>query len=489
MINQQIESRILKTGTVKWRQLLFIQKDDFKEWLTGGQDKLTNSLIKYQFIDPFKVWEAEDGVYCLDGRHRFLDLEKAVKDGIAVPDELPAVYIDCKDKKEAAELTLVFSSSYAKITEKGLAGFIEQYNLNIEDFTGISLPNIPDLQVELLMTPGDGLPSGELAHIKLQDKFIIPPFSIFDTRQGYWQERKQQWHSIGFNSQATREDIELVAKSGQSSGIYEMRNALRQTLGRDPEWDEIIEYAKSKGKHIYEGASIFDPVLCEIIYTWFCKPGTVILDPTAGGSVRGIVAAMLGHEYHGVDLRADQVAENERQAQQLKLSSCKWYQGDSSRLNQYLPETVKAGLIFTCPPYYDLEKYSDDPADMSNMTYPQFLLAYKNMIVQSVERLEDDCFACFVVSDIRDENGFYRGFANSTVQFFEEAGCKLYNEIVLINVAGSLPVRVGRQFQGYRKVGRMHQEVLIFYKGDPKNIKEKYPEIQVKEMSAEVLEE
>jgi hypothetical protein len=29
------------------------------------------------------------------------------------------------------------------------------------------------------------------AHTKLTEKFIVPPFSILDTRQGYWQERKQ----------------------------------------------------------------------------------------------------------------------------------------------------------------------------------------------------------------------------------------------------------------------------------------------------------
>jgi hypothetical protein len=31
-------------------------------------------------------------------------------------------------------------------------------------------------------------------------------------------------------------------------------------------------------------------VLCEIAYRWFSPPGGLILDPFAGGSVRGIVA-------------------------------------------------------------------------------------------------------------------------------------------------------------------------------------------------------
>ena len=39
------------------------------------------------------------------------------------------------------------------------------------------------------------------------------------------------------------------------------------------------------------GTLIFDPVLCEIAYRWFCPKGGVVLDPFAGGSVRGIIAS------------------------------------------------------------------------------------------------------------------------------------------------------------------------------------------------------
>ena len=38
----------------------------------------------------------------------------------------------------------------------------------------------------------------------LAEKFIIPPFSVFDTRQGYWQARKRQWLAIGIKSELGR---------------------------------------------------------------------------------------------------------------------------------------------------------------------------------------------------------------------------------------------------------------------------------------------
>ena len=42
------------------------------------------------------------------------------------------------------------------------------------------------------------------------------------------------------------------------------------------------------------GTSIFDPVLCEVLYNWYSPAGGVVLDPFAGGSVLGITAEMLG---------------------------------------------------------------------------------------------------------------------------------------------------------------------------------------------------
>jgi DNA modification methylase len=71
------------------------------------------------------------------------------------------------------------------------------------------------------------------------------------------------------------------------------------------------------GREELTGTSIFDPVLCELAYSWFSPKGGIVLDPFAGGSVRGIVASKLGRQYIGVDLRAEQVAANRKQGDEL----------------------------------------------------------------------------------------------------------------------------------------------------------------------------
>ena len=83
---------------------------------------------------------------------------------------------------------------------------------------------------------------------------------------------------------------------------------------------------------------------------------------------------------------------------------------------------------------------------------------------------KENRFACFVVGNVRNEAGFYKDLVAETVAAFETAGALYYNEIVLLNVAGSTPIRAGKQFEKYRKVGKVHQNILVFYKGDPKKI-------------------
>ena len=143
-----------------------------------------------------------------------------------------------------------------------------------------------------------------------------------------------------------------------------------------------------------------------------------------------------------------------------------WTCGDSMEL---LPTAPAADFIFSCPPYGDLERYSDDPADLSTMEYHTFMAAYKRIILRCAKQLKPDRFACFVVGDFRDKRtGNYRGFVADTITAFRDVGLELYNEAILVTAVGSLPIRITRQFESGRKFGKTHQNVLVFVKGSGK---------------------
>jgi hypothetical protein len=144
-----------------------------------------------------------------------------------------------------------------------------------------------------------------------------------------------------------------------------------------------------------------------------------------------------------------------------------WVCGDS--MDEIDKSAPRADFIFTCPPYGDLEVYSDDPRDLSTMEYHTFIAAYKRIILRAVRKLERERFACVVVGDFRDDRGFYRGFVHDSVAAFKECNLGFYNEAVFLTPLATLPVRAGPQFAATRKLGKGHQNVLVFVKGDPES--------------------
>ena len=276
-------------------------------------------------------------------------------------------------------------------------------------------------------------------------RFGFPPFSVLDARQGEWQERKRAWARVGIKSEVGRKDGLTYTGAASSFDYYRVKEGTREIT------DE-------------QGTSLFDPTLCECIYRWFSPEGGQVVDPFAGGSVRGIVAGMLGRRYWGCDLRQEQIDANNEQADVIAPDPRPvWVCGDAMTTLDSAPD---ADLVFSCPPYGDLEQYSDDPADLSTMEWHTFKAAYGRIILRSVKRLKPDRFACFVVGDFRDNRGFYRDFVSGTIAAFRDCGAELYNEAILVTSVGSASMRVTKQFEAGRKFAKTHQNVLVFCKGD-----------------------
>ena len=341
----------------------------------------------------------------------------------------------------------------------------------------------------------------------LAEQFRYPPFSVLNAREGWWQDRKRAWIRLGIESELGRgESLLMEAEEVTSPGLNHYRDKHKKALAYDlPDWANrgakkvspggsprpAMDYSKNqrgdgRGRPIDDnsgltfgafdveryatpptGTSIFDPVICELIYSWFCPKTGLIHDPFAGGSVRGIVAAKMGRRYRGVDLRPEQIAANEAQVENICPDNPpEWFVGDSMGIRTILPEE-QGDLLFSCPPYFDLEVYSDDPADISNMKWDKFLEVYRQIIKESLATLKNNRFACFVVGDMRDKKtGSFRNFPGETTRAFQDAGAALYNEAILVTAVGSLPIRASSQFPKSRKLGKTHQNILVFIKGD-----------------------
>lgn len=295
---------------------------------------------------------------------------------------------------------------------------------------------------------GDGGDSEEQAKVALSERFIAPPFSVLDTRQGYWNERKKHWRT-------------LIGDAGESR-----------------------EFALSKGANnekinsINNGVSVLDPVLAELMLHWFGIPGGRAFDPFAGDTVFGYVSATIGIEFTGIELREEQVKLNmERVEGMAAVYVC----DDGQNVAEHI-EKESMDFMFSCPPYFDLEVYSNNPRDASNQKeYADFLKILDKAFTDSIGCLKQNRFAVIVVGDIRGgKQGFYRQFPEGVKEIFARNGMLLYNELVLVESLGTLPQRAGRSMVN-RKVMKCHQNVLVFYKGDTKQIQKHFQVIEFSE--------
>ena len=649
--------------------------------------------------------------------------------------QVPVLYVDLDEREEKIALAVLDPiAGLAYHDEEVLADLlsgIETDNAALAEFLN---------QLDPSAEEAEGTDATEV-RATLAEQYLVPPFSILDARQKYWADRKRTWLALGIRSEKGRgQDGEKAGQGGltfsvsaQPGHVLDRKQELEKRDGKTYTWAEFAEQYPEE--ITLGGDSIFDPVLTEISYRWFAQPGGKVLDPFAGGSVRGVVAAMLGYQYTGLELRGEQVQANRenwleirneggrtqieepednqpdltpvethgnrlmkrddlycvagvrggkvracwnlaqgatglvtagsRQSPQVNIvaniakrlgiparvhvpkgeltpelraaeaqgaeiiqhkagynsviikrahddaeeqgfreipfgmesefavrqtaeqvanlpwgefdrivipvgsgmnlagllhglksqgqdvpvlgvkvgadptkrldkyapkgwkkqvkliksgqdyhdhapetvlegvqldpvyeAKCipflkprdllwvvgirqtarqadqntddpTWIQADSRQADKVLQEGAQYDLVFSCPPYADLEVYSDDPNDISNMDYDTFIDAYREIIAKATARLKENRFAVFVVGDVRDKKGFYRNFVGDTVQAFEDAGLRYYNEAILITPTGSLAMRAGKLFRASRKLAKAHQNVLVFSKGSP----------------------
>ena len=294
----------------------------------------------------------------------------------------------------------------------------------------------------------------------LRERYLVPPFSILDSQVGEWLKKRNEWESIIKNRS---ENIRNLTAKSNTPYINK--------FDYDPGY---------KGLERNGNISTFDPFLCEILVKWFSRPDDTIFDPFAGGHVRGAISSILGRNYIGVDVNPIQVDTNKENWEKI----CDIYDNSDFGTPEWVCEDsydfvrnthTKYDMLMTCPPYYNLEIYSDDFRDISTFkTYEAFLERYSGIIKGAYDVLADDSFAVIVVEEIRRPDGIFYGFVPDTIKAFCDAGFSYYNEMILENRIMSLGVRCPKYFEQSRKVGRHHQNVLVFFKGNSRNIETKF---------------
>lgn len=399
-------------------------------------NNVAESIRQYGFVQPIVI--DRDGVVVI-GHCRLLGAKKLKMK------EVPCVCVDDLTPEQVNALRIVDNKTNESDWDLDfLNDELNDIDLTMFDFdfdlSGVDITSLGDDEAESYPEPKS-----------LSDRFIVPPYSVLDARQGYWADRKKAWNKmIGDNGEA-RDNVNAYI-------------------------NDCFDPKKYKVVIKNNGTSVLDPVLSEVMCRWFLpnESGNKTFDVFAGDTVFGYVSSRMGNEFTGIELRKKQVDFNTKHTEGL---NAKYICDDGRNVLKHVDEASQ-DLLFSCPPYYDIEVYSDNENDASNQkTYEDFYKIIDEAFSNAIKCLKNNRFAVIVCGDIRSKkDGSYYTFPDDIKRTFISNGMVLYDDLVLLDPIGNAGMKAGR-FMHNRKVCKVHQNVLVFYKGDTSKIKQEFKEL------------
>ena len=190
--------------------------------------------------------------------------------------------------------------------------------------------------------------------------------------------------------------------------------------------------------------SAFDPVLTEILYKW--NAATKVIDPFAGGSTRGFIAASMGIGYTGIDLSPNQIEADIEQTKHLQPTP-EYIVGDSEIMLGEIKD-CDYNLGIACPPYYNLEQYSNSERDLSNLSKEEFDSKLQRITKNTLDKICETGRMVFVTGNVRDELGYYCDLRQTVGNIMERLEWRLFNELILVNHVGTKALTAKKCFKG-----------------------------------------
>lgn len=315
---------------------------------------------------------------------------------------------------------------------------------------------------------------GDLSEVRMKLLAHVAMTNIWNSVKGPWLKIKKEWNAK-LEDAGEKYEIEnpkFATREGCWQGSAGFSNVVLST--REVKNGEI---EINKGKSLNGNASVLDPAACEIILRMFMPTdGVRVYNPFGGGVQFGFVTGASGFEYLATEIRQNQVDANNALCQDFY--NTKWIQADSST---YKPKQ-NYDLIFSCPPYYRVEKYLDydgnpPEGEINHLSsYEEFRDTLFSGYKKAIDVMNDNTFFVVMTGDSRDKKGAYYGCESEHELFFKEQGLHIYNKIIYLESEFTRRAQAKKTLH-HRKFPKADQKILVFYKGDMKKIKELYPNI------------
>lgn len=420
--------------------------------------KLRRAIEKRGFSFPLSVWkESESKLHVLDGHQRLNVVSKMLKEGWKLDGgRLPVDWIEARSMKEAKEKVLLAASQYGRYTEDSVYEFVHTSGLAWGELKQeLDLPQLNMGKLEIgWFSEGDidgGSGDGDQNAVKspfglfsageiIEDAFLWFRATGFPYPSSPVHVQKQilnrlnagqdistniadYYHRHRFSCSATGKKSELLG--------FENDKALKMALsiGINCRLVKLEVGGALRSTHGVQGCSNFPPKFARDLYVEFGKPSGVVMDPCAGygGRLVGWIASGLGGRYVGVEPCRLTYEGNQKLAAALcppgYIAEMYNVAFEDFEINKY---RNKVDFIFTSPPYFNRERYSDESTQswVRYKTYESWVNGFiKPMASKWNAVLRPGSFCALNIDDITGHN-----LCDDAVREFIDAGLELHEK-------------------------------------------------------------
>lgn len=179
-----------------------------------------------------------------------------------------------------------------------------------------------------------------------------------------------------------------------------------ETVSTDSLW--LFPSRAKQGGHQLDYHGNYIPQIATQLFTRYTRQNDIVLDLFLGSGTSALEAVNLGRRCVGVELKAELVDYVQQKIAPEQQAAVRIVQGNS--VDPALPNLIRpelqslgselAQFLILHPPYDDIIKFSDLPADLSNAPSTQdFLDQFEAVARHGFDLLEPGRFAALIIGD------------------------------------------------------------------------------------------
>ena len=208
--------------------------------------QIAASIREFGFTNPILI-DGEGGIIAGHGRlaaARKLGMDKAptiTLDGLTDAQKRAYVIADNKLALNSGWDMEMLASELQGLGDDG-------FDLSLIGFSSSELDEMLASQIDTTDSKDKG--SGSLAN-----RFMIPPFTVFNAREGWWQDRKRAWLALGIKSEEGRGGGNMGSEPGQypNKKITAAPGGSIMVSGYGPNGERLTGLAAMKKTKIQKG--------------------------------------------------------------------------------------------------------------------------------------------------------------------------------------------------------------------------------------------